>query len=173
MIVSSITGSSIQPKNFGFKGIYHSHINYSGVQNRIMDDITQKIQSVDINDTKKQTHEQKLKGKGFDVYLSNSFLKDDAIDVYLARKANSKIIPVGTYEGNNFNPKDIEDSIRENKRFDRIILGFLLGVTAVTLLILGGKASATAKAQGQDIQKVLIQDSLKPSNVSIKKLWKF
>ena len=58
MIVSSITGNSIQPKNFGFKGIYRTDIDYTESQNRIMDDITNKIQSIDTSDDKKKTYEQ-------------------------------------------------------------------------------------------------------------------
>ena len=147
MIVSSITGNSIQPKNFGFKGIYRTDIDY--------------------------TESQKLKEKGFDVFLSDSFIRTDAIDVYIGKKINRKVISVGTYLDKDFNPKDIEESILEDNRIEKSFWGFTVAAIMIILLLIGVKTTSYMKNYNTEAQKVMVKDSVKTAKDTIKNVLKF
>lgn len=170
MIVSSVTGSSVQSNNTAFKAIRQLSTDYTSKQKEVMNDIKVKMALPMYDDARLLSMDEKLEQNGYDTYLSSSIIKDDAIDVYVAKK-NKKIISVGTYSDYEFRTDDIEESIDETRKIDKIAYGFILGVAMTAMAICFFKACQMPKPQQKEISKVLIQDSMETSSKPVKKLF--
>ena len=86
MIVSSVSTSVAKPSDLGFKGIYKVNFDYTEKQQKTIDNVVSKLQKKDLDDSKNRTYEKVLKDGGFDVFISKSNQKNDAVDVMLMHK---------------------------------------------------------------------------------------
>ena len=172
-----------------FKAIYFERGKYSEPQQETMKDIVNKLRTKDPSDSSGLTYEAKLKNAGLDVFVTDSILKKDSVDLSLISgvertrdgsgklKYNKNVINVGTY--NKEAPFDLEDISTARKEHTytnaSLILIFLAGLAATIALGISRQRAVSKDIIKQEPTKVLI-DTVSQQKEALKdstKIWKF
>ena len=183
MIVSSISGNDVQTKSPQFKGVYQVKGKYSPRQEVIMSEIRQKLGEKNEDG---RTHLEALGAKGYDVFMSDSILRENAIDVLLTKTKritkesetevsffDGKTLSVDTYaKPNSFNVKDTYAALEESRQLDKYLITTFTILGLALLSILGIKSCTNKTIKNILFKSENIQNEVKSGVMAGKNLFR-